>query len=126
VIASEVVQYLRDAGGDEVARSDAVRQLCDAAERYAPDHQWFVDTMNQLFEVAGERLKGGGSGGDNCLVRRKGWGLMRERSIRCIAAYSMPRSHPRPQSCLVLRGMLGLSPCPRPAARRRGCAAQPG
>lgn len=63
VIASEVVQYLRDAGGDEVARRDAVHQLCDAAERYAPDHQWFVDTMNQLFEVAGERAGGAGGPG---------------------------------------------------------------
>ncbi|EFN54810.1 hypothetical protein CHLNCDRAFT_35777 [Chlorella variabilis] len=53
VIAGEVLNYLRE-GGDEVARRDAVRSLCDLAERYAPDHVWFVDTMNELFEAAGE------------------------------------------------------------------------
>ena len=55
VIAGEVLHYLRDAPpGDEVARADAVRSLCDLAERFAPDHAWFVETMNQLFEAAGE------------------------------------------------------------------------
>ncbi len=50
-----MLQYLRDpAPGDEVARADAVRSLCDLAERFAPDHAWFVETMNELFEVAGE------------------------------------------------------------------------
>ena len=56
VITGEVLGYLRDSGGageDEVARGDALRALCDLAERFAPDHQWYVDTMNQLFEVAG-------------------------------------------------------------------------
>ncbi len=53
VIAREVIDYLRDCS-DEVARGEAVAQLADLAERYAPDHQWFVDTINQLFEVAGE------------------------------------------------------------------------
>lgn len=56
MIAGEVLHYLREAApGDEVARADAVRSLCDLAERYAPDHAWFVETMNELFEVAGER-----------------------------------------------------------------------
>jgi AP-4 complex subunit epsilon-1 len=55
VIAGEVLHYLREAApGDEVARADAVRSLCDLAERFAPDHAWFVETMNELFEVAGE------------------------------------------------------------------------
>ena len=58
VIAGEVLQYLRDTG-DEVARGDAVRALCDLAERYAPDHHWFLDTMNELFEVAGGWVVGG-------------------------------------------------------------------
>ena len=58
MIAGEVLQYLRDTG-DEVARGDAVRALCDLAERYAPDHHWFLDTMNELFEVAGGWVVGG-------------------------------------------------------------------
>lgn len=61
MIAGEVLGYLRESG-DEVARRDAVRSLCDLAERYAPDHQWFVDTMNELFEVAGARRRAGGGG----------------------------------------------------------------
>lgn len=55
-----MLHYLREpAPGDEVARADAVRSLCDLAERFAPDHAWFVDTMNELFEVAGERCSAG-------------------------------------------------------------------
>lgn len=53
VIASEVIAYLRESG-EEAARREAVAALADLAERYAPDHQWFVDTVNQLFEAAGE------------------------------------------------------------------------
>ncbi len=62
VIAGEVLGFLRESG-DEVARRDAVRSLCDLAERYAPDHRWFVDTMNELFEVAGALPGAAGSAG---------------------------------------------------------------
>jgi hypothetical protein len=65
VIAAEVLVFLRE-GGDEVARGDAARSLCDLAERYAPDHRWFVDTMNELFEAAGKRATAAaGNGHDN-------------------------------------------------------------
>lgn len=75
VIAGEVLGYLRESG-DEVARRDAVRSLCDLAERYAPDHQWFVDTMNELFEVAGARRRAGGGGGSTAAGSRAcGWNL---------------------------------------------------
>lgn len=53
MIASEVIAYLRESD-EEAARREAVAALADLAERYAPDHQWFVDTVNQLFEAAGE------------------------------------------------------------------------
>ena len=56
-----MVEYLRDTS-DEVARQEAVAQLADLAERYAPDHQWFVDTINELFEVAGGHCLAEGQG----------------------------------------------------------------
>ena len=55
VVVSEVLGYIRESP-DEGARAEAATQLCDLAERYAPDHAWFVHTLNELFEVAGEGL----------------------------------------------------------------------
>ena len=33
---------------DDVAKADVVQRIGDLAERYAPDTQWFIDTMNQV------------------------------------------------------------------------------
>lgn len=55
VIAQEVIGYIKESG-DELARREAVTALSDLAERFAPDHQWFVDTINELFEVAGDLI----------------------------------------------------------------------
>lgn len=40
------MEYLRGVT-DDVAKADVVQRISDLAERYAPDTQWFIDTMNQ-------------------------------------------------------------------------------
>ena len=108
VIAGEVLGYLRESQ-DEVARGDAVRALCDLAERYAPDHTWFVDTMNELFEVAGGWAhRGGGGGGHHSTPhhitpsqhsappQHTTAGLLAEARLPC------RRAHPSPFRALTL------------------------
>ena len=46
-----MVEYLRGVT-DDVAKADVVHRIGDLAERYAPDTQWFIDTMNQARPMA--------------------------------------------------------------------------
>lgn len=47
VIVGKMMDYLR-AVSDDVQKLDAVRRIHELAERFAPDMQWFLDTMNQV------------------------------------------------------------------------------
>lgn len=47
MIVEKMVEYLRGVT-DDVAKADVVQRISDLAERYAPDTQWFIDTMNQV------------------------------------------------------------------------------
>ena len=40
------MEYLRGVT-DDAAKADVVQRIGDLAERYAPDTQWFIDTMTQ-------------------------------------------------------------------------------
>ena len=42
-----MLEYLRGVS-DQDAKRDVVRRIGELAERFAPDTQWFVDTMNQV------------------------------------------------------------------------------
>lgn len=42
-----MIEYLRGTT-DEVTKTDVVRRIGELAERFAPDTQWFLDTMNQV------------------------------------------------------------------------------
>ena len=42
-----MIDYLRGST-DEVTKTDVVRRIGELAERFAPDTQWFLDTMNQV------------------------------------------------------------------------------
>ena len=46
VIVEKMMDYLR-ATSDDVQKLDAVKRIHELAERFAPDMQWFLDTMNQ-------------------------------------------------------------------------------
>ena len=42
----KMLDYLRTTG-DEVQKADVAKRIGELAERFAPDTQWFIDTMNQ-------------------------------------------------------------------------------
>ena len=46
VIVEKMLDYLRTTG-DEVQKADVAKRIGELAERFAPDTQWFIDTMNQ-------------------------------------------------------------------------------
>lgn len=41
-----MLDYLRTSG-DEMQKADVAKRIGELAERFAPDTQWFIDTMNQ-------------------------------------------------------------------------------
>ena len=47
VIVDKMVDYLRTTN-DEATKTEVVRRIGELAERFAPDTQWFLDTMNQV------------------------------------------------------------------------------
>ncbi|KAK9837092.1 hypothetical protein WJX81_002406 [Elliptochloris bilobata] len=53
VIVEKMLDYLRTTG-DEVQKGDVAKRIGELAERFAPDTQWFIDTMNQVFELGGD------------------------------------------------------------------------
>lgn len=42
-----MIDYLRSTS-DRVQKADVVKRLGELAERFAPDTQWFIETMNQV------------------------------------------------------------------------------
>ena len=44
---------------DEHFKSDLVNRITQCAETYAPSNRWYVKTMIQVFELAGDRVKSG-------------------------------------------------------------------
>ena len=53
VITDRLITYLRQTR-DEYIRSDLVARITQLAERFAPDNQWFLQTMNAVFELGGQ------------------------------------------------------------------------
>jgi len=46
VIVEKMLDHLRSTS-DEVQKADVAKRVGELAERFAPDTQWFIDTMNQ-------------------------------------------------------------------------------
>lgn len=42
-----MIEYLRTTT-DDIQKADVVKRIGELAERFAPDTQWFIDTMNQV------------------------------------------------------------------------------
>ncbi|KAK9907437.1 hypothetical protein WJX75_003646 [Coccomyxa subellipsoidea] len=53
VIAEKLLDYLRTAS-DEGQKAEVAKRIGELAERFAPDTQWFIDTMNKVFELGGD------------------------------------------------------------------------
>lgn len=48
-----MIDYLRNVS-DEVIKADVVQRIGELVERFAPDTQWFIDTMNQVGPTGGQ------------------------------------------------------------------------
>ncbi|KAK9809765.1 hypothetical protein WJX73_004225 [Symbiochloris irregularis] len=90
VIVGKMMDYLR-ATSDDVQKLDAVKRIHELAERFAPDMQWFLDTLNQMFELGGAvvpdsmahgvmRLIAEGAGQDDAEA-------MRQLHVQAVTAY---------------------------------------
>ena len=56
VIVEKLLDYLKD--DDDMSRRVMLTgRVTVLAERYAPDSYWFIDTMNQIFEIGGNLVK---------------------------------------------------------------------
>ena len=47
MIAEKLLDYLRSAT-DDGEKAEVAQRIGELAERFAPDTQWFIDTMNQV------------------------------------------------------------------------------
>jgi AP-4 complex subunit epsilon-1 len=55
-IVDKLLSFLRSSGDDHF-RSDLVNQITQCAERFAPSNTWYVQTIIQVFELAGDKVK---------------------------------------------------------------------
>ena len=47
MIAEKLLDYLRTTT-DEGQKAEVAKRIGELAERFAPDTQWFIDTMNKV------------------------------------------------------------------------------
>lgn len=57
VIIEKLMGFLRSASFDIHLKEELVAEITDLAEKFAPDSRWYLETMNGLFELAGEHIK---------------------------------------------------------------------
>ena len=53
-IVEHMALFVGNASGDSHARADIVGRVVELAERFAPSAQWYVQTLNTVFELGGE------------------------------------------------------------------------
>jgi len=58
VIVSKLIQFLQTAT-DNFLRADLISRINQLAEKYAPSNEWFIDTMNEIFELSGQSVARG-------------------------------------------------------------------
>jgi len=56
VVVDKMLTFLEQTS-DEHIRADVATRVSELAEQYAPDNQWFIDTMNKVFELAGDLVR---------------------------------------------------------------------
>eukprot|EP00111_Clytia_hemisphaerica_P002601 TCONS_00007391-protein len=55
-ICEEMIKYLRSTMDDYI-RSTLVTQITTLADKFAPDNEWFIMTMNEVFELGGHLVQ---------------------------------------------------------------------
>ena len=55
IVVEKLIQYLHTCS-DEHVMKDICQRVSDLAERYAPSTLWYVETMIEMFEAAGDAV----------------------------------------------------------------------
>ncbi|XP_010746455.3 AP-4 complex subunit epsilon-1 [Larimichthys crocea] len=56
VIVEKMLDFLR-VSTDDYTTIDLVGKVAELAEKYAPDNEWFIETMNTVFSVGGDMMQ---------------------------------------------------------------------
>ncbi|XP_034144045.1 AP-4 complex subunit epsilon-1 [Esox lucius] len=56
VIVEKMLEFLRQSSND-YSTVDLVGKVAELAEKYSPDNGWFVQTMNSVFSLGGDRMQ---------------------------------------------------------------------
>ena len=56
VITERMISFLRSTT-EEFIKKDLVAKITQLAERYSPDNNWFMQTMNEVFELGGSLVR---------------------------------------------------------------------
>ncbi|XP_040893945.1 AP-4 complex subunit epsilon-1 [Toxotes jaculatrix] len=56
VIVEKMLDFLR-ISTDDYTTIDLVGKVAELAEKYAPDNEWFIETMNTVFSVGGDMMQ---------------------------------------------------------------------
>ncbi|XP_037624076.1 AP-4 complex subunit epsilon-1 [Sebastes umbrosus] len=56
VIVEKMLEFLR-VNKDDYMTIDLVGKVAELAEKYAPDNEWFIETMNTVFSVGGDMMQ---------------------------------------------------------------------
>uniref|UniRef100_UPI0037E73555 AP-4 complex subunit epsilon-1 n=1 Tax=Semicossyphus pulcher TaxID=241346 RepID=UPI0037E73555 len=56
VIVEKMLEFLR-ISKDDYTTTDLVGKVAELAEKYAPDNEWFIETMNTVFSVGGDMMQ---------------------------------------------------------------------
>ncbi|XP_071352623.1 AP-4 complex subunit epsilon-1 [Trachinotus anak] len=56
VIVKKMLEFLR-ISVDDYTTIDLVGKVAELAEKYAPDNEWFIETMNTVFSVGGDMMQ---------------------------------------------------------------------
>lgn len=56
VIVEKMLEFLR-INKDDHTTIDLVGKVAELAEKYAPDNEWFIETMNTVFSVGGDMMQ---------------------------------------------------------------------
>ncbi|XP_041652629.1 AP-4 complex subunit epsilon-1 [Cheilinus undulatus] len=56
VIVEKMLEFLQ-ISKDDYTTTDLVGKVAELAEKYAPDNEWFIETMNTVFSVGGDMMQ---------------------------------------------------------------------
>jgi AP-4 complex subunit epsilon-1 len=53
-IVDKLLAYLKDAPVESTTRKDLVVKINELGEKFRPNNNWYIRTMNKLFELGGD------------------------------------------------------------------------